>query len=65
MLVLTLGTDRNERDRSDAASMEVVGTRKVLQNLTCVTEDEVRHLIWLAPSKLSDLDPIPTISVKD
>ena len=36
-----------------------------MENLTCVTEDEVRHLIRLAPCKSSDLDPIPTSLVKD
>ena len=40
-------------------------TRKVLQNLSCVTADVVRHLILRAPSVTSDLDPIPTSLVKD
>ena len=40
-------------------------TRKVLRSLTCVTDDEVCHLILLAPCKSSDLDPIPTSLVKD
>ena len=40
-------------------------TRKVLQNLGCVTADEVRHLVLRAPCKSSDLDPIPTSLVKD
>ena len=40
-------------------------TRKVLQNLSCVTADEVRHLVLQAPFKSSDLDPIPTSLVKD
>ena len=40
-------------------------TRKVLQNLSCVTADEVRHLVLRAPCKSSDLDPIPTSLVKD
>ena len=40
-------------------------TRKVLQNLTCVTADEVCHLVLRAPCKSSDLDPIPTSLVKD
>ena len=40
-------------------------TRKVLQNLTCVTNDEVCRLVLLAPCKSSDLDPIPTSFVKD
>ena len=39
--------------------------RRVLENLTYVTENEVRHLIRLAPCKSSDLDPIPTGLVKD
>ena len=40
-------------------------TRKVLQNLSCVSVDEVRHLVLRAPCKSSDLDPIPTGLVKD
>ena len=40
-------------------------TNKVLQNLCCVTADEVRHLVLRAPCKSSDLDPIPTSLVKD
>ena len=40
-------------------------TRKVLQNLSCVTADEVRHLILRAPCKSSDLHPIPISLVKD
>ena len=40
-------------------------TRKVLQNLNCVTADQVRHLVLRAPCKSSDLDPIPTSLVKD
>ena len=40
-------------------------SRRVLENITCVTEDEVRHLIRLAPCKSSDLDQIPTSLVKD
>ena len=40
-------------------------TRKVLQNLSCVTADEVCHLVLRAPCKSSDLDPIPTRLVKD
>ena len=40
-------------------------TRKVLQNLSCVTADEVCHLVLRAPCKSSDLDPIPTSLVKD
>ena len=39
-------------------------TRKVLQNLSCVTADEVRHIVLRAPCKSSDLDPIPTCLVK-
>ena len=35
-------------------------TMKVLQNLSFVTADEVRHLVLRAPCKSSDLDPIPT-----
>ena len=34
-------------------------TRKILQNLTCVTNDEVRRLVLLSPGKISDLDPTP------
>ena len=40
-------------------------TGKVLQNLSCVTADEVRHLVLRAPYKSSDLDPTPTSLVKD
>ena len=40
-------------------------TRKVLQNLGCVTVDEVHHLALWAPCKSSDLDPMPTSLVKD
>ena len=40
-------------------------TRKALQHLSCVTADEVRHLVLRAPCKSSDLDPIPTSLVKD
>ena len=40
-------------------------TRKVLKNLSCVTADEVRHLVLRAPCKSSELDPIPTSLVKD
>ena len=31
----------------------------------CVTVEEVRHLVLRAPSRTSDLDPIPTSLVKD
>ena len=37
-------------------------TRKVLQNPTCVTDDEVCRLVLLASCKSSDWDPIPTNS---
>ena len=40
-------------------------TRKVLQNLSCVTADEVHHLVLRAPCKSSDVDPILTSLVKD
>ena len=40
-------------------------TRKILQNLTCATDDDVRCLVLRAPCKSSDLDPIPTSIVKD
>ena len=40
-------------------------TRKVLQNLSGVTSDEVRHLVLWAPCKSSDLDPILSSLVKD
>ena len=40
-------------------------TRKVLQNLSCVTADEVRHFVLRALCKSSDLDLIPTSLVKD
>ena len=52
--------------RSDSHSrvLNPPDTRKVLQNLGCVSADDVRHLILLAPCKSSDLDPIPTSLVK-
>ena len=40
-------------------------TGMVLQNLTYVTDDEVRRLVLSAPCKSSDLDPVPTSLVKD
>ena len=40
-------------------------TRRVLQNLTSVTADEVRRLVLRAPCKSSDLDPISASLVKD
>ena len=40
-------------------------TRKVLQNLSCVSADEVRHLVLRSPCKTSAVDPIPTSLVKD
>ena len=40
-------------------------TRKVLQNLSCLTVDEVYRLVLRAPRKSSDLDSIPTSLVKD
>ena len=40
-------------------------TRKLLQNVSCITADEVRHLVLWASCKSSDLDPIPTSLVKD
>ena len=40
-------------------------TRKVLQNLTFVTIDEVCRLVLWAPCKSSDFNPIPTSLVKD
>ena len=40
-------------------------TRKVLQNISCVTADQVCHLVLRAPCKSSDIDPIPTSLVKD
>ena len=40
-------------------------TRKVLQNLSCVSADKVRHPVLRAPCKSSNLDPIPTSLVKD
>ena len=40
-------------------------TRKVLQNLSCVSADVVCHLVLWAPCKSSDLDPTPTSLVKD
>ena len=50
---------------SDSRVLNPPDTRKVLQNLNCVTADEVCHLILWAPCKSSDLDPIPTSLVKD
>ena len=40
-------------------------TREVLHNLSHVTNAEVRRLVLSAPCKSSDLDPLPTGSVKD
>ena len=40
-------------------------TKKALQHLSCVSADEVRHLVLRAPCKSSDLDPISTSLVKD
>ena len=40
-------------------------TRKALQNLSCVSADEVRYLVLWAPCKSSDLDPISTSLVRD
>ena len=40
-------------------------TRKVLQNLTCVTADEVYCLVLLARCTSLDLDPRPTSFMKD
>ena len=40
-------------------------TRKALQNLSCVSTDEVRHFVLRAPCKSSDLDPIPSSLLKD
>ena len=37
----------------------------VLQNLTYVTDDEVRRLVLSSPCKSSDLDPVSTSLVKD
>ena len=39
--------------------------KRVLQNLSYVTADEVRRLVLRAPCKSSDLDPTPTCLVKD
>ena len=40
-------------------------TGMVLQSLTYVTDDKVRHLVLSAPCKSSDIDPVPTSLVKD
>ena len=40
-------------------------TRKVLHNLSHVTDAEVRRLVLSAPCKSSDLHPLPTGLVKD
>ena len=40
-------------------------TRKVLQNLSCVSADEVCHLVLQVPCKSSNLDPIPTSLEQD
>ena len=48
---------------SDVLNPPVTGM--VSQNLTYVTDDEVRHLVLSAPCKSSDLDPVPTSLVKD
>ena len=41
------------------------GTREVLQNLSCLSADDVRHLLLRSSCNSSDLDPIPTSLVKD
>ena len=48
---------------SDVLNPPVTGM--VLQNLTYVTDKEVRHLVLSAPCKSSDLDPVPISFVKD
>ena len=48
---------------SDVLNLPVTGM--VLQNLTYVTYDEVCRFVLSAPCKSSDLDPLPTSSVKD
>ena len=40
-------------------------TGMLLQNVTYVTDDEVRRLVLSTPCKSSDLDPVPTSLVKD
>ena len=40
-------------------------TGMLLQNVTYVTDDEVRRLVLSAPCKSSDLDPVPASLVKD
>ena len=50
---------------SHSRVLNLSDTRKALQNLSCVTVDEVRYLVLRAPCKSPDLDPIPTSLVKD
>ena len=40
-------------------------SRRVLENLACVTEDEARHLIRLVPCRSSNVGPTSTSLVKD
>ena len=56
---------RSSFSESHSRVLNPPDTRKVLQNLSCVTADEVHHLVLRAPWKSSDLDPIPTSLVKD
>ena len=44
---------------------KVSDTGMVLPNLTYVTDDEVSRLVFSAPCKSSDLDPVPTSLVRD
>ena len=50
---------------SHSRVLNPLDTRKVLQHLSCVSADEVRHLVLRAPCKSSDLGKIPTSLVKD
>ena len=51
--------------RSCSYALNPPHSRKVLESLTCVTEDEVSHLIRVASCKSSDLDPVLTSLEKD
>ena len=63
--LLTLGAYCEHAHGYSICVLNPPETRKVLQNLSCVTAVEVRHLVLRALCKSSDLDPIPTSLVKD
>ena len=50
---------------SHSCLMNLLDTRKVLQSLTSVTNDDVRCLVLLVPCKSSEVDPILAMLVGD